>query len=275
MLNNKDEGLEINPDEAHTLPQYGKRGYYPKQGDISVRELLKNSEFKNYVNKIMAPEGTTKSSIDDKRTAEIDHLLEKLTRSIKQNQLAQSKLGQAILAVREQFNTLTEVQREKFMAENIFLRSELLELEEFLLEAGLLKIKDISNPQNIVDPNLKRQNAANILHNLLLEQKETILDPTISQYTDALERIEKQKKPQQQQGTFNPEQLAPSFGVDNFARVVAALCDLANAQSGIKLDKELANEKWKQLLPEPPLVGIQQPFSKFYHYLWILLTYFR
>ena len=248
---NEDEGFEVDQNNLNNYPQYGKKGYYARSGgDVSLRSLLKNTEFKSYIDAILFDQkGKTTSAKEDGSVEEIGYLLEKLTESIKKNESVQKQLGQAIVAVRDQFQILSNAQKEQFIAENIFLRSELLELEELLLDAGLLSLQDILDPKNITDSTLKVQNAANTLQNLLLEQKAKSIDPTISKLTEAVHTIESKQTSAGQKQSISIEELAPAFNLAAFGKCVASLSDLASLKKGAFSDIKYVNDKWNQLLP--------------------------
>jgi len=253
LLLNQDEGFEVDQNNLNNYPQYGKKGYYARSGgDVSLRNLLQNSEFKSYIDAILfnqKEKAPVRASKEDSSVEEVGYLLDKLTESIKKNESVQKQLGQAIVAVREQFNILNEAQREQFIAENIFLRSELLELEEMLLDAGILSLQDIVDPKNITDGQLKVQNAANILQNLLLEQKSKSIDPTISKLTEAVHTLENKQPSVGQQQSISIEELAPKFNLSSFGKCVASLADLASLKKGAFTDIKYVNDRWNELLP--------------------------
>jgi len=256
---NEDEGFEVDQNNLNNYPQYGKKGYYARSGgDVSLRGLLQNTEFKSYIDAILfdQKEKTTGPAKEDGSVEEIGYLLEKLTESIKKNESVQNQLGQAIVAVREQFQILSNAQKEQFIAENIFLRSELLELEELLLDAGLLSLQDILDPKNITDGTLKVQNAANTLQNLLLEQKSKSIDPTVSKLTEAVHTLESKQTSVGQKQSISIEELAPAFNLAAFGKCVASLSDLASLKKGAFSDIKYVNEKWNQLLPNLNFIDI-------------------
>ena len=253
LWNNQDDGFEPNLEDLHQNPQYRKKGYYTKEGSyVSLKNLLQNPEFKGHIDSIISSKETQKEATtqEQKEVEEISYLLEKLSNTIKKNDEAHKKLGQSILAIRDQFMVLNQSQKEAFLIDNIFLRSELLELEEFLLEAGLLSLRDIFNPNNITDSQLKTENAANILTNLLLEQKETTLDPNLSYFVESA-KPEKKTESQIQQTSI--EDYTTISDKNSFSKCLAALAELACSYGGLYQDEKYVNNKWKELLPNPKL----------------------
>jgi hypothetical protein len=75
--------------------------------------------------------------------AEVGETLQALVSTVRESRNNVLKLFEAVKKVRDTYSRMLGVQKEKFVSEDIELNFNLLEVEEMLVELGLLTIEDI------------------------------------------------------------------------------------------------------------------------------------
>lgn len=80
----------------------------------------------------------------------------------------QVEIALAVTTVREQFAKIkTAVNQHEFLQENLYIKWELLDLEELLIKAGLLEPRDLEGQSNDKEFNEKMEDATKVFYDVV------------------------------------------------------------------------------------------------------------
>lgn len=257
--------------------QFGKVHYY--QATPSLEEVLENKKFRKYMNKLFnhpaANHSDNWSNKNTEQKSDIDELtevLDNLAGAIAEKKALENEFAKSILSIRDQYQKLSEAQKYAFIAENPVMMKELLEVEENLIDAGVISYEDVIPADNgalTYEENIKA--ASKTLRNLLIERFPGIFDPAM----DKLEQAYAQSQNAERSAEDFPFDKALSKGAD-YSQIGAALSSLAEGlrKNDIhKAQEELASPVWKNILPE--LKSFEKMSRKELTLLALTDSYFR
>ena len=204
MFKDIDEGFEPDLSNRILLPQASKANYYTDRR-ITFSELSTNPQFtaeirnlmncaeKSRVNqkqkKINAQSIVQISEDEEIAIEEFSNSLNNLSKAVEDGVIANNKLVGSIIALRETYFKLTQIQKHEFIMDNSFINVELIELEEKLLEVGLITPSDIIDQSYFNDDAKKLEVASKIYRNILVDTKSQVFDPIFYQSIDQTTKL--------------------------------------------------------------------------------------
>lgn len=244
--------FHVDPADPLQSYQFGKKSYY--QTVPSAEEVLQSTKFRKFADRIMR----TSQQLEEKDPQEpavkddineLNEVLDNLTKAIEEKKLLEKELTGSILAIKDQFKKLSTAQKHDFIILNPRLMKDLYEVEELLIESGLLSLEDLVPRETEQKPEEKIQNASKTLRDLLIERIPQFFDPQIESLEDAYQKYsEKHKKPKDELHWDNA--LVKEVDFSSLGIALGALAETLHKNEIWAPQEQLSSDAWKSLLPE-------------------------
>ncbi|KAL4459908.1 hypothetical protein ABPG74_003434 [Tetrahymena malaccensis] len=272
MLIKNDDQFNIDTENIiDNNPSIHKPLYYMRS-PLDAKQIVENPEFQKFLKatiqkqeqelnklnqkKIQKDEDaqtiTLRNELNDEEQQlldEIEIISKKINKSIQKSALAMKKTIESVIQIRRHYLRMIESQ-EKVQSVNLTpqLNLDLLNLEESMVEAGLISINEVKNPQLIIDTNQNRESIAQIVSNLIVDQNESFLpyfDNLIQSKPQLLQEIDSDRN--------LPEinvQFFANYTHTQFAEALLAITEYSNSKLSEFKGQTFLNEKWADFFPQ-------------------------
>ena len=256
--------------------QFGKKQYY--QSTPAIEDVLGNKKFRKFTDRLFNHPDTHESEVNEDQDNteqsieldEISEILENLSNAVEEKKVLESELSRAVLSIRDQYQRLSESQKYEFIANNPMMMRDLLDIEEKLIDTGLISYEDVIpvDKDNQVTSTARMNTASRILRNIVVERFPDILSPAYDKLEQAYKQIP--KKVQEKHEFPYGHVLANTV---DYGLVGAALSNLAESIRKSDIfhpEAPLAHPAWKNILPQLEMPNIHQGKSNLPSFLFPL-----
>ncbi|EAR90896.2 hypothetical protein TTHERM_00145010 (macronuclear) [Tetrahymena thermophila SB210] len=273
MLTKNDDQFNIDTENIiDNNPSIHKPLYYMRS-PLDAKQIVENPEFQKFLKATIQKQEQELNKLNQKKNLqkdedaqtitlrnelneeeqeildEIEIISKKINKSIQKSALAMKKTIESVIQIRRHYLRMIESQ-EKVQSVNLTpqLNLDLLNLEESMVEAGLISINEVKNPQLIIDTNQNRESIAQIVSNLIVEQNESFLpyfDNLIQSKPQLLQEIDSDRS--------LPEinvQFFANYTHSQFAEALLAVTEYSNSKLSEFKGQTFLNEKWADFFPQ-------------------------
>jgi len=217
------------------------RKNYELQREVP-REFMENSEFDDFLTDAIEWKGINEDVDDLKDPESLEGYITRLIGSIKEVKGHQEDIAEAVFNVRDSYFRLKQgfdKYKEGLVQEEDELKYGLLELENLLVNAGLLDPREIYT-EEAQDMRIKR--AMNLFDDICIIFQPELFSPKHTKY---IETVEKQEGPKQR---WTSEERSNEMGVSGIGHCLNSLVDMAYSQYRDLKGKDYEDEVFRKAI---------------------------